>query len=577
MSGSRPSVERTMTTWDGGTLFYRAWLPSSSFSKGLLLFHRGHEHSARWQSVVDALALDDVAIFAWDARGHGRSPGERGAAESLSALVRDVEAFVSHITEEYGLAQEDLVVMAHSVGAVVVATWVHDYAPPLRGLILATPAFRVKLYVPGAIPLLRLRQALLGPGFVRSYVKARLLTHDRTEAERYGRDEYIFRQIAVNMLLDLHDTSTRLLADAGAIHVPTLMLTASSDWVVTVAAQRRFFRGLSSPLKTMHVYPGFFHAIFHERDRRWPISDARAFIQARFAERPDPPSLLDADRRGHTKAEYERLRAPGSRVYVPIRWAMRTLGQLSEGIRRGWHTGFDSGVTLDYVYENRARGVTPLGRLIDRAFLDTLGWRGIRARRVHLERVLRTAIERVHAAGRPVHVLDIAAGPGRYVLETIRLVAPIPVTALLRDARPENLEAGRRLAAEMGLAGVTFAAGDAFDRASLATVAPRPTIAVVSGLYELFPENDRVLRSLEGLADAVESGGYLVYTNQPWHPQVEFIARVLTNRDGQPWIMRRRTQAEMDQLVRTAGFEKLSQLIDPWGIFTVSLAQRVPV
>src|SRR5262249_14189311 len=217
-----------------------------------------------------------------------------------------------------------------------------------------------------------------------------------------------------------------------------------------------------------------------------------------------------------------------------MRWGVRTLGGLSEGIRRGWHTGFDSGVTLDYVYENRARGVTPLGRLIDRAFLDSLGWRGIRERRVHLERVLRTAIERVHAADRPVHVLDIAAGPGRYVLETIRLVAPIPVTALLRDARPENLEAGRPPAAARGPAGVTFAAGDAFDRASLATVAPRPTIAVVSGLYELFPENDRVLRSLEGLADAVESGGYLVYTNQPWHPQVEFIARVLTNRDGQP-------------------------------------------
>ena len=68
--------------------------------------------------------------------------------------------------------------MAHSVGAVIAAAWLHDYAPPVRGMILATPAFRVKLYVPGAVPLLRLRQAMLGPGFVKSYVKAKLLTHD---------------------------------------------------------------------------------------------------------------------------------------------------------------------------------------------------------------------------------------------------------------------------------------------------------------------------------------------------------------------------------------------------------------
>jgi hypothetical protein len=121
---------------------------------------------------------------------------------------------------------------------------------------------------------------------------------------------------------------------------------------------------------------------------------------------------------------------------------------------------------------------------------------------------------------------------------------------------------------------VTVTRGDAFDRAALAAIAPQPTIAIVSGLYELFPENEPILRSLRGLADAVEPGGHLIYTNQPWHPQVEFIARTLKNREGRPWIMRRRTQAEMDELVRTAGFEKVCQESDPWGIFTVSVARR---
>jgi hypothetical protein len=100
---------------------------------------------------------------------------------------------------------------------------------------------------------------------------------------------------------------------------------------------------------------------------------------------------------------------------------------------------------------------------------------------------------------------------------------------------------------------------------------------VVSGLYELFPDNEPVLRSLQGLADAMEPGGHLLYTNQPWHPQVEFIARTLTNREGRPWIMRRRTQSEMDELVQVAGFEKLCQEVDSWGMFTVSVARRVGI
>jgi hypothetical protein len=120
-----------------------------------------------------------------------------------------------------------------------------------------------------------------------------------------------------------------------------------------------------------------------------------------------------------------------------------------------------------------------------------------------------------------------------------------------------------------------FEKGDAFDRKSLAAIQPRATLGVVSGLYELVPDNAPVRESLAGLSDAIEPGGYLVYTGQPFHPQLEMIARTLSShRDHRPWIMRRRTQGEMDQLVETAGFKKIEQRIGEWGIFTVSLAQR---
>src|SRR5688572_30559283 len=230
---------------------------------------------------------------------------------------------------------------------------------------------------------------------------------------------------------------------------------------------------------------------------------------------------------------------------------------------------------LDYVYANKPRGKTRVGRAIDRAYLESIGWRGIRQRKIHLEKTLERAIQETAAAGKPIHIVDIAAGGGRYVLEVLHRLKDTPATALLRDYKPVNIDAAAKLASRLGLDDrVTVEQGDAFDRNDLSRLTPRPTIAVGSGLYELFPANAPVLESLRGLAEAIEPGGYLIYTNQPWHPQVEFIARVLTNREGQPWIMRRRTQAEMDQLVSAAGFEKLSMDIDPWGIFSVSIARR---
>jgi len=182
------------------------------------------------------------------------------------------------------------------------------------------------------------------------------------------------------------------------------------------------------------------------------------------------------------------------------------------------------------------------------------------------------------SAGQPVHIVDIAAGGGRYVLETMCRVKNVPATAVLRDYKPVNVDAAAKLAGRLGLEErVTVAQADAFDRADLSRLEPRPTIAIVSGLYELFPANAPVMESLRGLAAVVPPGGYLIYTNQPWHPQVEFIARVLTNREGEPWIMRRRTQEELDDLVRAAGFEKTAMEIDRDGIFTVSLAQIGPL
>ena len=85
------ATEEMFATWDGAELFYRAWIPVEAKEKALLLFHRGHEHSGRWSEFVETLGLPDVAIFAWDARGHGRSPGVRGFSPGIGTSVRDVQ------------------------------------------------------------------------------------------------------------------------------------------------------------------------------------------------------------------------------------------------------------------------------------------------------------------------------------------------------------------------------------------------------------------------------------------------------------------------------------------------------
>ncbi|MDS7594341.1 bifunctional alpha/beta hydrolase/class I SAM-dependent methyltransferase [Agrobacterium tumefaciens] len=577
-------IESAFASHDGVELFYRAWPARSGTAKGaIVLLHRGHEHGGRVAHIVEELGLDDFAFYAWDARGHGRSPGERGHSPSFAHSARDLDCFVRHIRETGGFAMDQVVIVAQSVGAVLASTWVHDYAPDIRALVLASPAFDVKLYVPFAKEGIALWQKLKGTFFVNSYVKARFLTHDPERIASFESDPLITRPIASNILLELYEAADRVVTDARAITVPTQLLISGSDFVVRHAPQHRFFENLGSTIKERHVLPGFYHDTLGERDRVKALDKIRSFITARFEEAPVVADLRQAHLTGHSRDEADRLAtplpitSPRGLYWALTRASIRFGGLFSNGIRTGVRTGFDSGSTLDYVYEDEARGFGPGGRLIDRQFLDAIGWRGIRQRKVHLEEMIGKAFTHLKAEGKPLRVLDIAAGHGRYILDAVAKSDVKPESIRLQDYSPINVEKGTALIAERGLKDIaTFHRADAFDTAGLASIEPKPTLAVVSGLYELFPDNAAIEASLRGLSQALEPGSLLLYTGQPWHPQLEMIARALTShRGGEAWIMRRRTQQEMDQLVAAAGFRKIEQRIDKWGIFTVSMAERI--
>lgn len=566
---------------DGRLLSYKAWTPALSVPSGvsLVLLHRGHEHADRWDGVVGSLAPAGASVFAWDARGHGRSPGERGHADGFMQYVRDLEAFFDHLRAAHGLVVGRTVVVAHSVGAVVAATWAHDFAPRLAGLVLAAPAFDVNLIVPGALAGVRALRRVRPGAVIKSYVRGEWLTRDAGAAAAYDADASITKDISARVLVDLFETSRRVVDDASAMDRPLLLLTAGADRVVRPGAIARFYENHGAEVKIHHTLPGARHGLFHDLCRDEVCGLIRGFA-ARCVAAPAPTRLGADLSHAATTREYAALTGPAcagrAAGFALQRAALGTLGRLSAGIRIGHAAGFDSGESLDYVYENRARGSLGVGRLIDRAYLDAIGWRGIRQRRVCLDAALRHALGEARRAGLPARVMDIAGGGGRYLLDLLADPEIGPeLRVRCRDWSETALATGRAAAAARGLdKRIVHERADAFDEEAVASVRPSPSVAVVSGLYELFPDNARLRRSLRGLARAVPEGGCLVYTNQPWHPQVEMIARTLTNRDGRPWIMRRRPQVEMDALVAESGFVKERQWVDDFGIFTVSVARR---
>ena len=576
--------QKFFKTADNTELFYR-YRPAKDGrnDKAIVLFHRGHEHSGRMMFVADELGFDDFAYFAWDARGHGNSPGERGDSPSFGTSVSDIQAFMQHIEQEYQILLENICVIAQSVGAVLVSTWLHDYAPKIRCAVLASPAFKVKLYVPFARQGLALWSKVKGNFFVNSYVKAHYLTHNKERQESFNQDPLITRAISARILLGLYKAAERVVADAQAITTPIQLFISGADWVVHYKPQHDFYNHLGSHIKERHVMSGFYHDTLGEQNNHLVFEPMRRFIRERFEEPLQTIDCTQAHIAGPSRVEADELATPLS-PYSPrgLFWAsyralMKLGSRWSEGLRIGQETGYDSGSTLDYVYQNQPQGTNAFGRLVDKNYLNAIGWRGIRQRKANIAKAISLAMAKLREAGKPIDVLDIASGHGRYVLDALT-AENHPNSVRLRDYSPINVAAGRKLIAEHGLQEiVSFDEVNAFDPANYQALTPRPTLGIVSGLHELFADNDLIMHSLNGFGTAIETGGYLIYTGQPWHPQLELIARCLTShKEGSPnWVMRRRSQQEMDQLVEKAGFRKIHQWIDEDGIFTVSLAVKI--
>lgn len=574
---------------DGTRLFYRCWqpvVPHADLPKRALIFlHRGHEHSGRIAPLVEQFGFTQEWAFAWDARGHGHSPGERGDAPGFYTLVQDFEAFIRHLQCTYGIEPENMLIVANSVGAVIAATWLHDYAPRVRGVVMAAAAFDINLYVPLAKPALRLATCFKPDLFVTSYIRSSMLTHCRTQAQAYDADALITKNISARVLLDLADTAKRVVQDAQAIDAPILMLVADKDYVVKPAPQRQFFESISSTLKRYLVIKDCHHAIFYESDTqaRQAIQAAREFITQCFAQ--DLPPLAHyfaADELSQSAQQYHALqqgRLGGwlQRIfYGAQKLLLGRLGHLSHGMTIGLQHGFDSGASLDYVYRNQAGGRLLIGKMIDRGYLDAIGWRGIRQRKQQLQQALSALIAQ-YPAGATLRILDIAAGGGRYVLETVKRFQDRHIEISLRDVDQANLDQARRLAAHLQLRNpIDYQCRDAFAADSyLADEAPYD-IVIVSGLYELFSDNAPLLASLRGIQQQLNRGGHLLYTGQPWHPQLLLIAKTLNNHQGKPWQMRPRPQAELDALVASIGCRKVHSQVGIAGIFTVSVARCEP-
>lgn len=282
MSSAADSSLSTFTASDGDNLAVQDWpLRAGQTVRGVvLLVHGLGEHVGRYDALARRLNGWGFAVRGYDQCGHGESGGERGALPGDARLIDDLSDIV-HSTRERTPDGVPLIVLGHSLGGLVAASFTLLRHAPIDGLVLSSPALDAGLsawqkllvaVLPRLLPNLR-----VGNGLNPEH-----LSHDPQVVRAYRDDPAVHDRISGRLARFIAQAGPDVIAQAPLWRVPTLLLYAGDDRLVSPQGSRDFAAAAPAGVVQTHCFDGLWHEIFNEPDAQ-PVFDAlEGWLNARF-------------------------------------------------------------------------------------------------------------------------------------------------------------------------------------------------------------------------------------------------------------------------------------------------------
>ena len=271
----------SFVTSDDLQLFTQQWVPDTPRA-ALILSHGYAEHSQRYAHFAAFMAEHDIAIYAFDHRGHGRSAGERANVKAFDELVQDLEQFIAIVAGETPALPHYL--LGHSMGGAVAARLAIKRANNLDGLILTAPFLKNANKVSPLLLSLSGTVSRYLPGLPTVKLDAGLVSRDKEIVSTYVNDPLVYTggtkaRIGSEMLR----AGEKVLEQAQTLNLPLLVLVGTGDGIADPSGGEELFAGASSSDKTLKTYEGFYHEILNEPDREEVYSDILNWLEERLA------------------------------------------------------------------------------------------------------------------------------------------------------------------------------------------------------------------------------------------------------------------------------------------------------
>ena len=271
--------EETIEGAGGLNIFVRSWRPDGKARGVIVIVHGFNAHSGRYIWVAGQFAANDLAVYALDLRGRGKSDGERYYVDRFGDYVSDVASLMTLVkSREPGLP---IFLLGHSAGGVVSCIFTLEHQSDLAGLICESFAFQVP-----------------APDFALAVLKgiSHLAPHAhvlRLKNEDFSRDLAVVQAMnddplianetqPTNTVAEMTRADERLKKEFPLITLPLLILHGTGDKATKPAGSQFFYDTAASPDKTLKFYEGYFHDLLNDIGKETVMSNIQGWIGSRL-------------------------------------------------------------------------------------------------------------------------------------------------------------------------------------------------------------------------------------------------------------------------------------------------------
>jgi len=268
--------EGTFTGFGGLELYYQRWRPEGRPKAVLPIVHGFGEHSGRYGNVVDWFVPQGYAVYAFDLRGHGRSPGPRGYINEWAEFRGDVRSFLELVHEQE--PERATFLLGHSMGGLIALEYALHHPEGLAGVIASGPVLAQVGVSPLLLALSKVLSGILPRLTLDTKLDATAISRDQAVVEAYVNDPLVHSLGTPRLSTELTRAVEWTQAHAAEMRIPCLIVHGSADRLAPPEGSRVFYENMTLTDKERQVYEGYYHEVFNDVGKERALAAVEAWI-----------------------------------------------------------------------------------------------------------------------------------------------------------------------------------------------------------------------------------------------------------------------------------------------------------